>query len=301
MCPITNHLISNEIIAFLIDRQARKLSPRTLQFYEDELRYFNRFTLVSSSPNLEDVTPQLIREYLIQLGSHRNSGGIHAAFRAIKAFLNWWELELDDPAHRNPIRKVTPPRVSKEAPPGIPIQNVRLMLLTCNPKSELGQRDRAILTILIDTGLRKEELVALNLSDINLRTGAVQVRHGKGDKKRTVYLGAKARRELIRYLRYRPDPPPNSSLFENQSHTHLTGAGLRQIVRRHADLAHLPEPGLHDFRRTFALESLRNGIDIVTLMHLMGHTTTTILLRYLKLIERDLQNGHALSSPGDNL
>jgi site-specific recombinase XerD len=296
-----NHLISTETIAFLTDRRASQRSPRTLQYYANELHYFAAYCASQTSPHIEDLTPTLIRQYLIHLSQTRNPGGLHAAYRAIKAFLNWWTTELDDPAYKNPITKVTPPKPSKEPLPGIPMEHVRALLLTCDRKTPLGQRDRSIITTLIDTGIRKEELVSLNLSDLDPKTGALHIQHGKGDKPRTVYLGAKALRELHRYLRNRPDPLPHQPLYTNQQNTRLTGAGLRQVIRRHADLAHIPQPGLHDFRRTYALESLRNGIDIVTLMHLMGHTTTTILLRYLKLVERDLQTGHARSSPADTL
>jgi integrase/recombinase XerD len=301
MYPISNHLISNELIAFLVDRQARQLSPRTIQFYEDELHWFLKFCQSENDSTMEVIDAPLIRNYLIHLSYRRNKGGIHAAFRAIKAFLNWWQAEVDDPNYKNPITKITPPTLSKEPLPGIPIDHIRRLIASCNSHTELGQRDRAIFTILIDTGLRKEELVALNIGDIDFRIGAVHVHHGKGDKSRTVFMGPKARRELIRYLRFRPEYLPSSPLLENQAHSRLTGAGLRQILRRHAIIAHIPEPGLHDFRRTCAIECLRNGMDVITLMHLMGHTTTTVLLRYLKLIESDLQASHASSSPADNL
>ncbi len=295
--------ISREITAFIVDRTAKQLSPRTIKFYQDELTWFNNWLQKQANPidQVEQLTADLIRQYQIHLAETRNPGGIHAAWRTIKAWLNWYENEMDDPAWRNPIRKVSPPKVSQEPLQGLSVEQIRLLLAVCNPKDAMGKRDKAIVLFLFDTGVRKEELVKLNIGDINMKTGATQIIAGKGNKNRIVFLGASARRELIRYLRSRPESGPDDPLWLNQGGTRLTGAGLRQIVRRRAVEANVPEPGLHDFRRAFAIESLRNGIDLITLMHLMGHTDTKVLQRYLKLVEKDLKSGHDKSSPADLL
>lgn len=294
-----DQLIRNEILAFIIDRQARQLSPRSIKFYQDELDYFTRF-LSKEILYISQLTPDIIRSYLISLSSHRNPGGVHAAYRALKAFFNWYASELDDPTWRNPIRTVTPPKITKGPLPGISIPHFKSLLITCD-KSFLGTRDRAILMFLLDTGVRQSELIALKRDDINLQTGAVNIRHGKGAKFRIVYLAASARRELIRYLRLVPDPPPSPYLWLTESLTPLTASGLRQLIRRRSEKAGIPCPGLHDFRRAFAVESLRNGMDLVTLSHLLGHTSTEVTRRYLHLLESDYQASHSRASPVDNL
>jgi integrase/recombinase XerD len=70
------------------------------------------------------------------------------------------------------------------------------MLKTCERRTFTGDRDKALLLSLLDTGCRASEFVALNMSDENLHTGAVLVRAGKGGKTRTTFVGAKSRREL---------------------------------------------------------------------------------------------------------
>ncbi len=297
------HLISRESVAFIVDRKARGRSKRTIEFYEDELRHFSEW-LAAQSPTittLEAITPVLIRQYMIDLATHRNAGGVHAAFRTVKAFLNWYQVELDDESYHNPIRKVTPPSPSKEPIPGISLADVRALIAACPPKTPLGLRDRAILHFLTDTGVRMEEFCKLNLRDIDFKSGSVQIIAGKGNKNRVVHLGAKSRRELIRYLRTRPHINPIDPLWLNEDGVRLKSSGLRQIIRRRALVAGVPMPGLHDFRRTFAIECLRAGMDLVTLMHLMGHTDTKTLQRYLKLIDSDLQTNHENASPGDKL
>lgn len=294
-------LIRREIIAFIIDRRARQRSERTIQFYEDELRYFADWLQSQGIIHLTQIYPKTIRRYLIALSETRNKGGIHAAFRAIRAWLNWWEAESEDDDWRNPIRKVKPPSPSKEPLPGISQHHVHALIAATAGRHFTDKRDRALIFFLIDTGVRKSELAALNFGDIDLETGEVQVRSGKGDKDRAVFLGARARRELIRYLRKRGQLVPNNPLWVTYAGRRLTSAGIRQVIRRRSEQVGIPAPGMHDFRRYFAIECLRNGMDLETLRRLMGHTSLTVLQRYLYIIKDDLARLHGQASPGDNL
>ena len=72
----------------------------------------------------------------------------------------------------------------------------------------------------------------------------------------------------------------------------LSYAGLRQVVRRICKKANLPEQSLHDFRRTFALELLKKGVDIFTISRLMGHTSLQVLSRYLRQTKGDLGDSY---------
>jgi len=174
------------------------------------------------------------------------------------------------------------------------------MLKTCERRTFTGDRDRALLLSLLDTGCRASEFVALNVGDVNLHTGAVLVGAGKGGKARTTFIGAKSRRELSRYLR-QSKAQANDPLWLTVQGTRLTYWGLRQIIRRRAEKAGVPVPSLHSFRRAFALYALRNGADIYSLQRLMGHSDLTVLRRYLKQTEADLQEAHRRAGPVDNL
>lgn len=298
--PQQEHLITREIIAFIIDRRARQLSPATIKFYQNELDWFHNYLKKLHLRLVDQITTDHIRQYLIQLSTHRSPHGVHASFRAIKAFFTWYTDELDDPAWRNPMKKVAPPKINTDPLPGVTPLQVQALITAC-PRGKIGERDKAIIFVLFDTGIRKAELTKLNFGDVDLRTGALQIRAGKGNKDRTVFLGNRARRELIRYLRYRGELVPASPLWTTQTGERLTDSGLRQIIRRRAEAAGIPAPGLHDFRRAFAVESLRNGMDLVTLARLMGHNSLTVLQRYLHLVKDDLQRAHERTSPADNL
>jgi integrase/recombinase XerC/integrase/recombinase XerD len=299
--PIPNkHLISREIIAFIIDRRSAKRSPATIRYYQTELDWFAAYLQQHKITLIEDITAEDIREYLIHQGGTRNANGVHCSFRAVKAWLNWWGIELDDDTWRNPIRKISPPKISSEPLPGVPMDHIHALLATCK-RDRTGQRDRAILLTLLDTGLRSSEFLNLNYGDINLKSGAIQVHAGKGSKDRIVFSGNRSRREIIRYFRNRGELAANSPLWATQTGSRLTHAGLRDMFQRRSARAGIGTPQIHDFRRAFAIESLRNGCDLVTLMRLMGHTSPNVLRRYLHLVDGDLQKTHERTSPADNL
>ncbi len=298
--PEKEHLISREFIAFILDRRARQLSPNTIKYYQTELNWFQDYLKARRIRLVDQIDADLIRRYLIDLAERRNPISVHASFRAIKAFFTWFTAELDDPTWRNPMRKVEPPKINKDPLPGITPEHVQALIDACG-RGMLGERDKAIIYMLYDTGVRKSELVHLDFGDVDLRTGAIRIRSGKGNKDRTVFMGNRARRELIRYLRYRGELVPASPLWTTQTGERLTASGLRQLVRRRAEAAGIPCPGLHDFRRAYAIQSLRNNIDLATLAKSMGHSTLEMTRRYLDLVDDDLRRAHEKTSPADNL
>lgn len=81
----------------------------------------------------------------------------------------------------------------------------------------------------------------------------------------------------------------------------LTYWGLKMVMRRRANLAHVNTPQLHAFRRWFALTCLRSGMDVYSLQELMGHADLQVLRRYLKQTNRDIREAHLRVSPVDNI
>jgi integrase/recombinase XerD len=110
-------------------------------------------------------------------------------------------------------------------------------------------------------------------------------------------MGDKTRQVLKRYLKERRDLNP--ALWISKSGERLTETGLRMMLRRRAEKADVPAPSPHDFRRAFALERWRAGVDILTLSKLMGHTSLQVLNRYLKQAGEDLEQAARQSSPVD--
>ena len=141
-----------------------------------------------------------------------------------------------------------------------------------------------------------QEEANLNLEDVDLATGSLLIRKGKGSKPRLAFLGRKAIRALRAYIRLRHDENP--ALWISVPRDRMSYAALRCSLRRRTRLAHLKDvPSPHDFRRPFALLMLRSGVDIFALQKLMSHSDLQVLCRYLAQTDQDTQAAHMRSSP----
>ena len=199
---------------------------------------------------------------------------------------------------KNPIRKVQAPRVPLEPIEPVTLDEVHALLDTCS-HSFSGMRDKAMILGLLDTGARANEFLNLNLDDVDLATGAVLIRKGKGRKPRVVFLGRKTIRAVRTYLRSRHDTNP--AMWVSIHGDRMTYTALRCLLRRRAQLGKLTSiPTPHDFRRAFALIMLRNGVDVFALQKLLGHSDLQVLRRYLAQTDQDIQTAHMRGSPVDN-
>jgi len=299
---ITNSALSGYLEtwleSFLIDRKAQNFAPGTLAFYRKKLRLLADFCEGQVVGQVDQITPDVIRRWLLHLeDTGHNPGGIHACYRALRAFLRWYWEETDQEGNP-PTTKVKAPRVAIDPLEPVSLENVSLMVKTC-VFDLLGCRDRAALLGLLDTGARAAEFVALDLNDVDLTTGAVLIRSGKGRKPRNVFLGQTTRRALRAYLKLRQDDNP--ALWLADKGERLTYWGLREMVERRAHKAGILTPTLHSFRRAFALEMLRAGVDVFAIQELMGHADLQVLRRYLRQVDDDLRAAHVKGSPVERM
>ena len=287
------------IEAFLIDRRAQNMTAGTLYYYKTKLKLFIHFCETQAVRQITQIDAGLIRQYLLWLESTgHNPGGCHQGYRTLKTFLLWWEAEVELDGWTNPIRKVKAPKLRTSTIEPVPLADIRAMVGTCDG-SFTGVRDKSVLLSLLDTGARAQELLNITLSDIQPISGEITIRQGKGGKNRAVFLGKTSRKALRKYLQIRK--AENEMLWVSAIGEPLTYWGLRQIIRRRAKTAIVPVPGLHDFRRAFAINMLRAGVDVFSLQKLMGHADLQVLRRYLAQTTEDIAQAHRMGSPVDNV
>jgi site-specific recombinase XerD len=283
---------------FLTARKAEGVSRGTLHYYREKITVFLAFCEAQAITQIQDVTPDLLRRFMLKLAETHNPGGQHGFYRAVRAFLRFVEAEEVSPDWRSPTRKVKAPRVELQPIEGAPLEDISALLETCNRNEWIGARDTALLLALLDTGARVTEFLSIDTGDV--QAGTILLRHTKGKRPREVYLSTRTRKALRGYLRMRHDAHP--ALWVTKDADRLTYDGLRAILTRRArsaGLAVVPSP--HDFRRAMAINYLRNGGDVFTLALILGHKSLTVLRRYLALTERDTQEAHARFSPVDKL
>ena len=281
---------------FLLDCEARRLTASTRQFYRGKLSTFIAWCEDAGIRQLAELSAHDIRRFLVHIQRRQLSSQYqHNLARAIRAFLNF--CVRDELIERSPFDKVQMPRLEKKILQAFSTQDIQRILRHCT-----SDRDRAICLFLLDSGVRVSELIALTVDDINVDTGEVWVRAGKGQKQRTCYIGVKTRKQLKRYLASRETLWGQAPLFASEATgDHLTISGMVQLMKRlrkHAEVDHCT---CHTFRRTFALTCLRNGMNIYVLARLMGHSDIIILRQYLALVEADLQQAHKEFGAVDSL
>jgi integrase/recombinase XerD len=293
--------IRREMESFLVDRQARGLSPRSVAFYREELTSLVLYLEGIGREAIEEVTAEELRSFLVRESSTRRPGGVHALYRAVRAFLLWWERETEPEGWRNPISRTAAPKVPEAVLEPLVMDHLKAMLSTCKRRTFSGDRDRALLLCLLDSGCRASEFLGLKLSDVDVRDGSLTLRKTKSKRRRTALVGRTALREIVRYLRHRPGTVPSDPLWITGQGRSLQCSGLVALLRRRAAASGVPVPMPHSFRRGFALAMLRGGADIVSLARLLGHADLSVLRRYLKQGQDDLWSVHGGAGPVDRM
>ena len=277
--------------------QARSVAPRTLESYRESVGKFVAF-LEQHAPTLDAVQPAHIRKWLIE----RQRAGVsphtvRKAYRLTRLFWRWCmreELTTNDP-----FAKVEKPKAPATVKPALTPDEVEQILQACDGKDWLRLRDKALILLLLDTGLRIHEAHKLTVADAQQETVLIR---GKGGKQRVVFLSAEVRLAIKRYLKACPYPLTDDSPLWQGVNGALTLWGIMEVVEKIGKRAELPKPlGAHTFRRTFATWSLRSGIDLEQLRQLMGHSDYTVLRQYLSLVEADLKQAHRQHSPLQSL
>ncbi len=166
--------------------------------------------------------------------------------------------------------------------------------------SVCNERDKAIVLLMVDFGLRRAEVCALNWEDVDLQSGLIRVQRGKGGKARSAAIGATTREALLAYQRTVYGCPYNSPLFLGRYGTRFTGGGLALVFCRISKRVGFLTTA-DSLRRTFTILSLRAGMDSLHLQALGGWADMTMVSHYAQMVDEDLLEAHRAHSPIDNL
>jgi integrase/recombinase XerD len=164
-------------------------------------------------------------------------------------------------------------------------------------------RDKVIIKLLLDTGLRAQELCDIQIEHLSLSRSTIRVPHGKGDKSRVVHFGKRTAKLLWEYLEPRKDTSkPKDYLFyvDDSNPRPMTRHALRNLVGRLGDRAGVKNVHPHRFRHTFATEYLRNRGQMLALKDLLGHSDFEMVEHYAHFVAADVQHDHENASPVDN-
>jgi len=235
-------------------RLAADLSPKTIRFYNSILtRFF-------SDVDADKATESIIEKFLLQFN---NPGNRARYYQVIKTFYLWRERSFNLP---NPIINMQAPRVGKLILPSLTQDQVMQLI-----NSTECLRDKAIIALLTESGLRLSELTNIKVNDINWENSTIQI-IGKGKKEALAPLGNLSSLYLKQWLsKYRPD----GNIWG------LNQWGITSMLRRlEAKTGITCNP--HTFRRTFAVLLRKAGIDTMTIKELGRWESLEMVQRYTR-------------------
>jgi site-specific recombinase XerD len=305
---------------FVLTKQTEGKSPRTVEFYAENLKRFLWYAQRKEwSDDIRMLTEWDIREFLGYVANETNRWGlegngsepakrkvshttVHHYFVVLANFFGWVVREgflLENPTAKikvaKPKAKVIKPYTQEE---------IIKMLMVCDSDYEhnakfLGSRNKAIVLVLLDAGVRLSELLGMILNDVNTSNGNIRVT-GKGSKERVVRIGKVAQKALWRYLMHRPGNGL-SELWLNEEGRPLKSSGLQSMIKGLKDRTGISSGGsVHRFRHTFALNFLRVDKNVFNLQYLLGHSELEMVRRYTATLGmEDALKAHEKASPAD--
>jgi site-specific recombinase XerD len=287
--------LAEAIQAFLRSRDASGCTPATLKTYRIDL---GTFCDTVGASKLAGLTPDAVETYLAGLRSQMEPISVHRRYRALRTFCRWLvrtgRLSADPMASLTMRVPQTLPRVPSD-------DDVRRLLAACPPTFE-GQRNSAMIALLPDSGLRKEEIRWLRIGDVDLVSRMIRVRQGKGLRDGVTFIGAATAPMLRAWLMVHPDRGPENFLLVRQDGSQLGPWAITRIlhrISRRTRLAHAV--GAHALRHYAATAILRRTGDLELVRRMLRHSTLAMALRYAILTQTEIAAKFTAASPVDNL
>ena len=286
-------LLENVLKEYLYDCQLRKLSKRTIKsLRNNNNRLFLYLGNTYAIFELEDVRRVHVQSYINYLAEQgRRETYVNSILKNVRGLFRYCEEE--EYIKESPVRKV---KFQKEEITVIRTFNddeVKRMVNYYSGKKFLDQRNKLIMTILFDSGIRNGELCDIKMSD--LCENAIRI-HGKGKKIRYVPMTPAINKMMIRYLRTRENYIMDKYnyhtdyLLLSQKGKKLTPEAIERVVRTCGNGCKIREEircSPHTCRHYYAQAQLKNGCDLFTVSRLLGHNNINITKRYLNSIETD--------------
>ena len=253
----------------------RSCSPLSVRAYSADLRGFQQFlsSRPGPVPTPSEITRQLVIQYAVTL-AHLSPVTVRKKLACLSSLFGF----LQDMGYvsGNPARRLPLPRLEQLVPVTLSEEQARRLLAA----AELPWH-RCLVVLLLATGLRRSEVVQINVEDVDLQNRQLLV-HGKGAKQRIVPLMMSAVEAIQHYLPHRP-VSQTRRLFLTEQREPLPGRLINGTLNELLEKAGLAGQGItpHKLRHTFATQLIRKGVDVRTVQELLGHSNLGTTARYL--------------------
>lgn len=282
---------------FLDSLAVDERSVHTMDSYHSDLKDFTRFAVTVLEKDLFDIKYIDLRKWLNSLEAR----GLSAQTRSrkvvsIRSFFRYLS-KMDYIDGKNPAENLEAPKLPKKQPKVISSTEASKLLQTSrdtNCDKITSYRDYTIMAMFLYTGIRREELTNVKMSDISMENGTILI-HGKGNKERIVYINDNFRPTLEEYLGYYrkmiKTAEESEYLFPSSKRDRLDVHTVNRIVNKAMENANIKELGVsaHILRKRFATSVFMSTRDIATTSKLLGHSSPTTTMRYVVVDESTMR------------
>lgn len=277
--------------AYLVSQKA--LSNNTIQFYRKDLERYLQYLRECSIGQPEQVTPQVIQNYIAYLEKKgRSASTVTRNIASIRSYYQY--LCRKEGCSYNPVQEIKRGKIERKLPNILTGEELDLLLSQPQISEAKGCRDRAMIELLYATGIRVSELTALNIGDLNVREGVLTCRGGKNNRKIPVYSTAVgAVSDYLSRFRGNPKEIEGQALFVNLNGQRISRQGFWKIIKTYAAQANITkEITPHTLRHSFALHLLENGAQLRDIQVMMGHADISSTQLYVQILDQFYQESY---------
>ena len=272
-------------------------SKNTLAAYRSDLKIFNKWL---AGKSLISVNSKHIQDYFSD--RQKNNIGSSTQARILTCLHSFYEYLLANQLIiKDPTEQLSQPKLEKQLPVFLNIQEVEKLLEAPSSSSLFGQRDRAMLELLYSCGLRVSELINLSYHNINLKEEFIRI-HGKGNKERVLPMGEIAIDYLMKYeTNARPMLLKNGqsdSYFLSNRGSAMSRQNFFYIIKAYANQVGIDKPlSPHSLRHAFATHLVQKGADLRSVQLMLGHSDISSTQLYTHIQNAQLKAQHAKHHP----
>ena len=279
--------------------EERHASANTLSSYLRDVRQFLAYLQSVGTRSVLQAAASDIEEYMRWMtGRGKSAATVTRSVASLKSYYHY--LVLEGRLKKNPVQDVTPLKVKRHLPQILTGKEVELFLEQPQCVDAKGYRDHAMLELLYATGIRVSELIALDVSDLNLSAGIIHCAGKSKERVIPLYPAAiKALRDYVEEIR--PSmiaAPDETALFVNMNGERMSRQGFWKIIKYYQQKAQIDKDITpHTLRHSFAAHLLENGADLRSIQEMLGHADISSTQIYANLISQKLKDVYNKAHP----
>ena len=279
--------------------EERHASANTLSSYLRDVRQFLAYLQSVGTRSVLQAAASDIEEYMRWMtGRGKSAATVTRSVASLKSYYHY--LVLEGRLKKNPVQDVTPLKVKRHLPQILTGKEVELFLEQPQCVDAKGYRDHAMLELLYATGIRVGELIALDVSDLNLSAGIIHCAGKSKERVIPLYPAAiKALRDYVEEIR--PSmiaAPDETALFVNMNGERMSRQGFWKIIKYYQQKAQIDKDITpHTLRHSFAAHLLENGADLRSIQEMLGHADISSTQIYANLISQKLKDVYNKAHP----